>query len=58
MDLIVTTGGTGLAARDVTYEAIVPLLDKKLDGIPTALYMANIPHTPLAMLSRYALQIV
>jgi molybdopterin adenylyltransferase len=31
-DVVVTTGGTGITARDSTYEAIVSLLDKRLDG--------------------------
>ena len=32
IDIIVLTGGTGIAPRDVTIEAITPLLEKKLDG--------------------------
>lgn len=36
LDLVITTGGTGIAARDVTYEAIEALLDKRLDGFGEA----------------------
>ncbi|MCM3087654.1 MogA/MoaB family molybdenum cofactor biosynthesis protein [Bhargavaea ginsengi] len=32
IDAVITTGGTGIAARDVTIEAIQPLLSKELDG--------------------------
>lgn len=35
-DVIVTTGGTGIAARDRTYEAIEALLEKRLDGFGEA----------------------
>jgi molybdenum cofactor biosynthesis protein B len=36
LDLVVTTGGTGIAPRDVTYEAIESILDKRLDGFGEA----------------------
>lgn len=35
-DVIVLTGGTGIAPRDVTYEAVAVLLDKRLDGFGEA----------------------
>jgi molybdenum cofactor biosynthesis protein B len=35
-DAIVTTGGTGISPRDVTYEAVDALLEKRLDGVGEA----------------------
>ena len=35
MDLILTTGGTGVGPRDVTPEAIEPLFEKKMEGFAT-----------------------
>ena len=51
-DLILTTGGTGLTARDVTPEATRAVLDKEALGIAEALRMAVYPRFPRAALSR------
>jgi molybdopterin adenylyltransferase len=51
-DLILTTGGTGLTARDVTPEATRAVLDKEAPGLAEALRMAVYPRFPRAALSR------
>jgi molybdenum cofactor synthesis domain-containing protein len=51
-DLILTTGGTGLTARDVTPEATRAVLDKDAPGIAEAIRMAVYPRFPRAALSR------
>src|SRR5690242_2255346 len=50
--LIVTTGGTGLAPRDVTPDATRAVLDYEVPGIAEAMRAASLAHTPLGMLSR------
>src|SRR3954452_9749500 len=51
--VIVTTGGTGITSRDSTYEAIVSLLDKRLDGFGELFRMLSYDHFgSAAMLSR------
>lgn len=52
VDLIVTTGGTGLSPRDVTPEATLDVLERELRAIPVAMWVEGLKHTPRAMLSR------
>jgi molybdopterin adenylyltransferase len=52
VDVILTTGGTGLGPRDVTPEATTPILDKLLPGIGEAMRMETFGKTPTAILSR------
>jgi molybdopterin adenylyltransferase len=54
-DVIITTGGTGITARDSTYEAIASLLDKRLDGFGELFRMLSYQEIgSAAMLSRAA----
>ena len=50
--LVVTTGGTGPAARDVTPEATQAVCDKLLPGFGEAMRAASLAHVPTAILSR------
>ncbi len=52
IDLILTTGGTGLTSRDVTPEATGAVLDRHAPGIAEALRMTAYPRLPAAALSR------
>jgi molybdopterin adenylyltransferase len=52
VNIILTTGGTGLGMRDVTPEATLPILDKIVPGIAEAMRMETFGKTPTAILSR------
>lgn len=51
-DLILTTGGTGPAPRDVTPEATRAVLEREMPGFGEAMRMQNFPRVPTAILSR------
>lgn len=52
VDLVVTTGGTGLSPRDLTPEATSNVIDRPIPGIPEAMRAATFGAIPFGMLSR------
>ena len=52
LDLIVTTGSTGLTVRDVMPEATRAVVEREVPGIAEAMRTQTFHHTPLAMISR------
>lgn len=51
-DIVVTTGGTGLSVTDVTPDATLEVLEKRLSGFEFAMFQRGLQKTPYAMLSR------
>jgi cyclic pyranopterin monophosphate synthase len=51
-DMILLTGGTGVSPRDLTPEAVIPLIEKRLLGVEEVIRAHGIKETPTAMLSR------
>jgi molybdopterin adenylyltransferase len=52
VDIILTTGGTGVAPRDVTPEATLAVISKTVPGMAEAMRQASLKKTPHAMISR------
>jgi molybdopterin adenylyltransferase len=52
IDVILTTGGTGLGKRDITPEATLSVIDREVPGIAEAMRVKSLEKTPTAMLSR------
>jgi molybdopterin adenylyltransferase len=52
IDLIITTGGTGVSPRDVTPEATREVIEKELPGMSEVMRMESLKKTPHAMISR------
>jgi molybdenum cofactor synthesis domain-containing protein len=52
VDVVLTTGGTGISPTDRTPEATEPLLDCRLPGLADAIRSAGLPQVPTAVLSR------
>ena len=52
LNLVVTTGGTGLGPRDVTPEAIRPVLEREAEGLAELMRLRGLEKTDFAALSR------
>jgi molybdenum cofactor synthesis domain-containing protein len=52
LNLILTTGGTGVAPRDVTPEATLAVIERQVPGMAEAMRYASLQKTPMAVISR------
>ncbi|MSQ40991.1 MAG: MogA/MoaB family molybdenum cofactor biosynthesis protein [Dehalococcoidia bacterium] len=52
VDLVLTTGGTGLSSRDVTPEATSAVIERPVPGLAEAMRLQTMKSTPLSLLSR------
>jgi len=52
LDLVITTGGTGVSPRDVTPDATLAVIDRQVPGMAEAMRANSLAKTPHAMLSR------
>lgn len=54
VEAVITTGGTGLTGRDVTYEAVTPLFEKTIDGFSVVFHMVSFESVRLSTLQSRA----
>lgn len=52
LDIIITTGGTGVSPRDVTPDATLEVIDKEIPGMAEVMRAESLKKTPRAMISR------
>lgn len=54
VEIVITTGGTGLTGRDVTYEAVTPLFEKTIEGFSVVFHMVSFESVGLSTLQSRA----
>lgn len=58
IDILLSTGGTGVGPRDVTPEATLGVIEIQTPGINQAIMYESLKITPMAMLSRYSVKCI